>query len=394
LRGDDAEPSRDESLIQPFEREYAGNPYSWACGEMIVNSAVDLPYYVARIKNGEYIRVENTPLEKLLWNPNKQTSFESLLEKIYRTLLIHGEAGILLKSTSGIKIGNDRPFALYAVTPRTFTITEGNIEGIIQQINYSYKTLHEVLSPDEFLYMRYAQSPINGYTGIGPMHAAIWPIVASRTTSKWIAKLAKNSGLPPVILSFSGQDYSAIGGEEGIQSLSAHWNKFSQNLENRGKPFYTVGDVQPIAINPGQSHVVEMAMQAREDICSAFGVPPILIGDLRNSSYSNAVEATKNFHIKTLLPLANKVCSSINLFFSRWYGDDIKLAIDYSRIEVLQDDQTAYTDMLAKQVELGIIDDEEVREKLGYDVYKKSVDRRIVKAGMIPRDMLHEGHNA
>ncbi|MBO4797465.1 MAG: phage portal protein, partial [Candidatus Methanomethylophilaceae archaeon] len=81
-----------------------------------------------------------------------------------------------------------------------------------------------------------------------------------------------------------------------------------------------------------------VTVSARE-IAIAFQVPPELIGDSANKTYSNAQEANREFAQHTVVPLADQMYEALSRRL--WPTGDAKLTYDRSAIDALKGDESA-----------------------------------------------------
>lgn len=85
---------------------------------------------------------------------------------------------------------------------------------------------------------------------------------------------------------------------------------------------------------------------AESRICSALGVPPILVGakvGLNTATYSNYAQAKESFWEETLLPLYKRIEDSLNRIIlpeMPSIANTEKIVFDFSEVRALQDDET------------------------------------------------------
>jgi len=141
-------------------------------------------------------------------------------------------------------------------------------------------------------------------------------------------------------------------------------------------------------------HWLEGLKLSAREIAIAFGVPPELIGDNANKTYSNYKEARQAFYTETVLPLMDSIKGELNNWLIPKFGDK-RLYIDYDRdeIEALQEDREAVWRRALEAVKNGIITPNEARVMLGYDEVEGG-DMLMMPANMIPLTvMTGEGVN-
>jgi phage portal protein BeeE len=92
-------------------------------------------------------------------------------------------------------------------------------------------------------------------------------------------------------------------------------------------------------------------------------VPPMLLGIPGDNTFANYAEANRVFFRQTVLPLAQRVGSSIAQWLSPQFGDSIRVTIDTDRIDALAADRAALWDRVSNAAFLTL---NEKREAVGY----------------------------
>lgn len=136
----------------------------------------------------------------------------------------------------------------------------------------------------------------------------------------------------------------------------------------------------------------------REEICSVFGVPPLLVGILDKATYSNYKESIKIFYQLTIIPKLKRIEPLINNLIQK-FDKDLFVEFDLSVIEALRDDELVkaqigkiYFDM---GVPVSIINDKlnlGLAEYDGWDVGYISV--AMVPNGSVQEEPAPEDPNA
>jgi phage portal protein BeeE len=112
----------------------------------------------------------------------------------------------------------------------------------------------------------------------------------------------------------------------------------------------------------------------------AYGVPPEKIGDSANKTYSNSVEANKEYAHDTAIPLLDLLYDEHNLKLGRKFKKCI-IKYDIEQVHGLKGDQTAqYTTLNAAN----FLTVNEKRAILGYDDIGESGDVILMPMGLAP----------
>jgi HK97 family phage portal protein len=105
-------------------------------------------------------------------------------------------------------------------------------------------------------------------------------------------------------------------------------------------------------------------------ICSAFGVPPILVGarvGLERSTYANYAEARRSFYSETLKPLWAALESALTHWLLRTEGESgLSVRFDLSHVAELQEDVNSRATRAREDWKAGLITRNEARVASGW----------------------------
>jgi len=104
----------------------------------------------------------------------------------------------------------------------------------------------------------------------------------------------------------------------------------------------------------------------RVEICAVFNVPPEIVGDGQNKTYSNYQEARASFYQETVLPFTGHFIDKLNADLVPLFGDNLLLAIDRDKVEALRENADSKYKRVLEAVKEGVLTPDEAREELGY----------------------------
>lgn len=371
--------------------EYKLGVMAQACGKLIIDTVATLPFQVGTLDSeGQFEENPDSELAKLLKKPNNQENGNDFIRRIVLNFMVGGEC-----SVSSLDTGNSKkqprknakkPLNLYALSRKRVTPIEGGIEGQIKKLEYRPKNGEKKdFIPEQMLFMPFSIDPTDGFRGVGPMDTAVLSAGMARHNIEWMAGLAKNIGLPPATMKFPEALSDWVMQESTMKKLKDVWKRLVTGLKNAGMPLISNADVKPLTWSPNEANVVGLLDSAKSSVQEAFGVPPILVGDLRFSSFSNAREANVNFMLKNALPLGWKIVRALTTWLQSWYPDEV-IWINVKSISILQEDIKIKTDAAAKKVLSGIITPNTAAKELGHnkDEMDSDGDKRIIPGNMMP----------
>ena len=133
--------------------------------------------------------------------------------------------------------------------------------------------------------------------------------------------------------------------------------------ENRSKMLILDqgSEFQQMFTNPKDAEHNQQLKFAVVEICRVFGVPPTVIGDLENASYSNAAQEARQFARLTLTSWVRKFEAA---FAKTLLDDNETIELDMS--DYMRGDPTERWNSYKIALEAGVLKPEEVRAMEGY----------------------------
>jgi len=224
-------------------------------------------------------------------------------------------------------------------------------------------------------------NPLDDWYGMSPIEAAARSIDQNNESRAWNVALLQNSARPPGALVTQNELQP-----DQFERLKEQIREQYMGARNAGRPLLLEGglDWKEIGLTPAEMHWLEGLKLSAREIAIAFGVPPELIGDNANKTYSNYKEARQAFYTETVLPLMDSIKGELNNWLIPKFGDK-RIYIDYDRdeIEALQEDREAVWARALEAVKTGVITPNEARVMLGYDEVEGG-DMLMMPASMMP----------
>jgi len=370
-----------------FAKEgYGSNVYVYACVRQIAMACAGIPWLVYRTANdGTVEELESHPLKELLNGPNPWQGGSEFFESVVGFLMLAGNSYI---EAAGPE--NGPPRELYVLRPDRMKVIAGNSQQLIAGYQYTVGGITVNFKPEEILHLKLF-NPLDDWYGMSPIEAAARSIDQNNESRAWNVALLQNSARPPGALITEHELQP-----DQFERLKEQINHEFTGAKNAGRPLLLEGglDWKEIGLTPAEMHWLEGLKLSAREIAIAFGVPPELIGDNANKTYSNYKEARQAFYTETVLPLMDSIKGELNNWLIPKFGDK-RIYIDYDRdeIEALQEDREAVWARALEAVKTGILTPNEARVMLGYDEVEGG-DMLMMPANMIPLTvMTGEGVN-
>ena len=353
----DARPHWSPENITDLAREgYARNPVAYRCVQMIAEAVVSLPL---ALYDG-FRELDRHPLLDLIARPNPRATRADLFEAVTAHLLIAGNSYVELVALAG------RPRELYVLRPDRMKVVPGR-DGWPEAYEYSVAgknlrfDMQEEGALPPILHLRLFH-PSDDHYGLSPLKAAHRALDLHNAASRWNKALLDNAARPSGALV-----YSAAGNlsQEQFERLKSELELNFQGAQNAGRPMLLEGglDWKSLSLTPKDMDFIEAKHTSAREIALAFGVPPMLLGIPGDNTFSNYAEANRSFYRATVLPLANRLLSSLASWLSPAYGGALRLEPDLDQVQALSSERES---LWRRVNEAGFLTDEEKRIAVGY----------------------------
>ena len=367
-----------------FAKEgYQANVYVFAAIRQIAMACAGIPWLVYRKnRSGQVEELDDHPLVTLLNRPNPWQGSGRFFENVTAFLMLSGNSYI-----EAVGPENRPPKELYVLRPDRVKVIPGNAQQLIGGYEYQVDSHKVRLQAEEVLHLKLF-NPLNDWYGMGPIEAAARSVDQNNESRAWNVSLLQNAARPPGAL-ITKEELT----EEQFNRLKKQVQEQYAGHKNAGRPLLLEGgmDWKDLALSPADMHWLEGLKLSAREIAIAFGVPPELIGDTSNKTYSNYQEARLAFYTETILPLMDWLKDELNNWLVPQFGDE-RLFVDYDKdeIEALQEDRGAVWDRAMEAVRQGVLTRNEARVLLGYEEIEGG-DVLMVPGNMLPLNVVGGG---
>lgn len=322
-----AQPQYSEySVYDAVKNGLTKNIWVYRCVNLIAES-ITSAYWQIKDRGGNV--KDNHPLLKLLERPNNDMPPKDVWQTIWKHTELCGNS-YLLK----LKIGN-RTRELWPLYPDKMRPIPSEMDGVMLD-GYEFQNSGNLqkYEPSQIIHYKYTD-PSNLYTGLPPYKAALRNIDIARQQDDWNYYSLVNRFEPSLLVSLA-KDAT----EEQVQAASKKFKEKYRNKKDAGKPLLMSGidKVDRLSYTSNEMDYIESKKMIREEICNAFGVPPILVGLAENASLNNVKEYEIVFWRHTLLPKLNGFAETLTWAFRDELQDGEYICFDTSHIPALQRD--------------------------------------------------------
>jgi len=281
----------------------------------------------------DWAPVEMHQLLDLLLQPSPVQTWENFVTALVTHLSLAGRYYVHTPKAAGI------PSELRPLRPDWVTVIAERDEVARYEYDPEPKRRQraQILKLDEVMADWYFH-PIDLYGGFAPIAAAAYEIEQGNHARRWDVALLKNGAHPEGII-----ELDSGGGQAAAAQMTQLRTALSQHTgaEGAGRTAVLSGGVKwhPMGFSPAEMEWQGALTFSTRKICQVLGVPPEIIGDHENATYSNYQEARKSFYMECVLPLMDRLRGRFNSWLVPQFGADLYLDYDKDDIEALQEDR-------------------------------------------------------
>jgi HK97 family phage portal protein len=248
-----------------------------------------------------------------------------------------------------------------------------------------------ILKADDVIVIPWADTPDQSPIGMGPLTTVLREAKISSSLTDFVNVFMERGGVPlyAIIPQDEGPGAAQWKKPETKNAFLEAWRQRYQGLNNHADPLPMVGvkDVKRIGLDMNELAYTDLNAMADARICTAFGVPAVLVGaevGLQHSTYSNGEQAERNFYSGTMPRLWARIDDAFTrqlLPEFEWRpGWDIRF--DTSEIAALQDDVNEAWTRATSAWTAGLISRHVAHEEMGVDPH--GVDEFLIPFNMVP----------
>ncbi|KKN37327.1 hypothetical protein LCGC14_0764700 [marine sediment metagenome] len=335
-----------------FLKGYADHVWVYACVFTIANTIASLPFRVFKVtqtRDGAVKReITSGAVIDLIRRPSiddPNMTWYNLIEFTMASLELAGNAYWLHE-------GEQIPTELIPLIASRVQALPGK-ERFIDGYRYVIPGKSQAIDPykpeiiSHFKYMNPAGN-IYGIPSLAPGRFSVDNFSSMLQTNM---NIFKNGALTDIFLK---TDRSLS--DKAYNRLLHFFKKRHVGLKKAHKPGVLEEglDIKEIRKNLRELEYIKGNMITREEICAAFGVPPLLVGILDKATYSNYKESVKVLYNLSIIPKINRIQPIINNTVISKFGSDLVGEFDLSEVEALKEDEKEKSEIAKNFFSMGV----------------------------------------
>ena len=334
--------SRSQGAPNPYPAKlsmaaFASHGYVYAAVSRASQDLAALPIKLIRGKGQASEIVEDHPFLDLMDQPSTYKDGFSFREQLIVDLMLSGGCYVLLAGST------DTPTSLFRLHPEQTKIITDPVMGIK---GFEFEDSGAVVEYgiDRVVYAQSASwaGGVNALYGVGGVQPLQREISADISAQKLASDSAKK-GRPDILISPADEadiwDY-----EQRRAILDAY-----RGMSSEGGAMVLSGQVKidPLQVSPRDLEFKSVRDFTRQAISAVFGVPPSVLGDNSANFAVSRQQAQNYWEVQTK---RGKRLAFLLTQIAKRFDKDLRVEIDYSGVEALQDIRNAQLDRITKHI--------------------------------------------
>ena len=346
----------------------------YACCRLRADAISQVPWVVKRRQGNELVEVENTPLHRLLEEPNEDFAWSEMMEQLAYHLDLAGNS-----YWSILRAGNEgRPRQLWPLLPQAIKIFPGR-ERLIEKYRYEYRGAKQDIDWRDMVHVK-TTNPNDFLFGLPTIQAAGRAVDVDREAGAWQYASLHNRGV---------SDYAIIidpaTPPDQIDRLKELHRNRQAGSDNARSPLLSTRDIKLMNQNAVEMDFVNSRTKVWEEIAAAMGVPLPMIGVLENATLANIETSRRIFWLDSIVPLLRRIRSQLNQQLAREFG--LVLDYDLSNVEALREDYSEKLQAAERLFRMGVPFNR-INEVLELEIGEiEGGETGYLPAGLIPSDL-------
>jgi HK97 family phage portal protein len=305
---------------------YKKSVWLYDCLRLRADNISGVPWVVEVKKGGEWEQTESHELVDLLAHPNPCYDLPTMMAYAMYWLDLTGDAW-----GTKVRNGAGRVYEWWPLFPDSMKVIQGRM-SMIDGWQYQYNGKQADLPAQDVMHFKYVD-PSSPYYGLSPLQAAAKAVDVDMEANNYQKVTLQNHGMPMGI--FTGSDDMT---QEQYEQ-NKEWISEQSGPEYGRKPWVASLKYQAMGNTPHELDFIDSRAMTRVEICSAYAVPPPLVGIYDDATLANIQTARRIFWMEGLIPILRKLEGQMNIQLASEYGPDVRITYDLNNVEALEQDQ-------------------------------------------------------
>lgn len=354
---------------------YKNSTWVYACVKLRSSAVSSVPWKAERRIGADQWQAEpNSELQQLLDRPNPDMDRALFFKYVVQHLDLSGNSFV-----SKVRAGTgNTPKELWPLMPNQIEVIAGDIRLIKE---YIYRSSgRRSIPPEDMLQFLYPD-PSNMYFGMSPLMSAGQAVDIDNEAERFQKSSLENRGIADIHF-----EVPPDATPEQVSRLREIFQEQQAGPRNARRALFSSAKATPLNVSAAELDFIESRKFVRDEICSAYGVPPPMVGNYESATLANIETARQIFWRDTIVPLLDELETKLNLSLAVDFGPEWRIKYDISSITALQENFTEKVTNAQQLFSIGVPFNEiNSKLKLGFeDIAGGEVG--YLPSGLLPAD--------
>lgn len=202
----------------------------------------------------------------------------------------------------------------------------------------------------------------DGINGLGATDILRESIGLGLAAQKWQSVFFKNGAAPQTVIELPG----SLRNKEAVERFRAMWGKRHKGIDNAHQPALLENGAQlkSFSVSPNDAEMLATREFEIKQVANILGIPAYLLGDSTRTSFASLEVENRTFLRDLQDPLTNWESECYQKLLSDEEKENRTHVIEFDKETIERPDTTTQTQALIAQVNNGIINLDEARDKM------------------------------
>ena len=353
---------------------YKNSTWVFACVKLRANAISSVPFKAERRVGQEWVHEPESELQKLLNRPNPDMDRALFFKYVMQHLDLSGNSFI-----SKVRAGSgNTPKELWVLMPNKIRVEPDSIRLVKQYIYDAYGQKN--IPPEDMIHFLYPD-PANLYFGVAPLMSASQAVDIDNEAERFQKVSLENRGLSDIHF-----EVPPDATPEQVAQMREIYANAQGGSKNARRALFSSAKATPLNVSAAELDFIESRKFVRDEICSAYGVPPPMVGNYEKATLSNIETARQIFWRDTIIPLLDELANRLTLSLAVDFGPEWRISYDTSNVDALQENYTEKVSDAQKLWSMGLpFNTINEKLKLGFEEVEGG-DVGYLPSGLLPTD--------
>lgn len=353
---------------------YKNSTWVYACVRMRSQAVSSVPWRAEKLTSEGWQHQPDSDLQRLIDRPNPDMDRTMLFKFVMQHLDLSGNSFLSKVRTTP----NSLPYQLWVLMPDRIKVIPGSVRLVDE---YRYDAAGNRSIPPEDMVQFMYPDPENMYFGVAPLKPAGQAVDIDNEAERFQKVSLENRGLSDLHVEIP-EDTDP----DDLDRMKKRFNEDNTGARNARRTLFTNAKITQLNVTAAELDFVNSRKFTREEIFTAYGVPPPMLGVYDNATLANIETARQIFWRDTIVPVLDELEAKLNLSLTYEFGSEWRLKYDISNVTALQENYTGKVDNAAKLWAMGVPFNE-INEKLGLGLEESDAGEvGYLPAGVLPVD--------